>query len=498
METYEPGNCRRHQSQLNTVTAFMKKYCLLLLSMLCLILVRAQDSAGLKLPIDYLSQITSKAEAIEGKLDKKTEKVLSQLQKNEEKIRRKLSRIDSLKASQVFGDAKEKYSSLKRKLNNPGGKLTQYMPYLDTLKTSLKFLEQNKGLLKDAKELDQKLSGATNKIKAMESSFAKAEEVKAFIRERKRYLKEQLRNMPFTKQLTKLNKQAYYYSAQVNDYKETFKDSKKMERKAVELLSKTKPFQDFMRKNSELASLFRLPGGGDDLSSSVSLQGLQTRAQVNQMIQSRLGTGANAQALFQQNVQGAQAQLAQLKDKVSQYAQGSYGNSGEDMEVPDFKPNNQKTKSFLDRLEYGGNVQSQKARYFFPVTSDIGLSLGYKLNDKSVIGVGASYKLGLGKGWKQISISHEGVGLRSYVDYKIKGSIFLSGGYEQNYRTAFASIEELKDQSTWQSSGLIGLSKKYSVSKKLKGNIQLLWDFLSYQQVPKTQAVLFRVGYNLK
>jgi len=45
---------------------------------------------------------------------------------------------------------------------------------------------------------------------------------------------------------------------------------------------------------------------------------------------------------------------------------------------------------------------------------------------------------------------------------------------------------------------LIGLSKKYSVIKKLEGEMKLLWDFLSYQQVPRTQAILFRIGYALK
>ncbi|HVG15893.1 MAG TPA: hypothetical protein VM935_13060, partial [Chitinophagaceae bacterium] len=95
-------------------------------------------------------------------------------------------------------------------------------------------------------------------------------------------------------------------------------------------------------------------------------------------------------------------------------------------------------------------------------------------------------------------ISNEGVGLRSYVDHKLKGSLYISGGYEQNFRTAFSSVQQLKDYYAWQCSGLIGLSKKYRVSKKLKGDMKLLWDFLSSQQVPRTQPLLFRVGYSLK
>jgi hypothetical protein len=32
---------------------------------------------------------------------------------------------------------------------------------------------------------------------------------------------------------------------------------------------------------------------------------------------------------------------------------------------------------------------------------------------------------------------------------------------------------------------------------KKTGNMQLLWDFLSYGQTPQTQALKFRVGYTL-
>lgn len=255
-------------------------------------------------------------------------------------------------------------------------------------------------------------------------------------------------------------------------------------------------FKEFFRSNSHLGSLFALPGGS---SASTSLQGLQTRASVQQAITARFGSGPGVQQMLQENMQAAQGQLSELKSKLSQYSSRSVSNSSADVDLPEgFKPNNQKTKSFLQRLEYGANIQSQRASSYFPVTSDIGLSLGYKLNDKSSVGVGASYKLGWGRGWNNIRLSHEGVGLRSYLDYQLKGTLYVSGGYEQNYRTAFQNVQQLKGLSAWQSSGLLGLSKKYKVSKKLKGEMKLLWDFLSYQQVPRTQTILFRIGYNLK
>jgi hypothetical protein len=298
------------------------------------------------------------------------------------------------------------------------------------------------------------------------------------------------------KQLKQFNKQVYYYFTQIKEYKEILKDPKKIEKKALELLAKTKFFQDFMRRNSMLASLFRMPRDPNDPNYIASLAGLQTRVQVNNLIQQQIAAGgSNAKAQFQQNLQTAQGQLQHLKDKVSKFGGGS-----SDAELPDFKPNNQKTKSFLKRLEYGANIQSQKATSFFPVTSDIGLSVGYKLNDKSIIGVGASYKMGWGRGWDNIRLSSQGVGLRSYIDWKLKGSLWISGGYEQNYKSSFSDFTQLKDINAWQQSGLIGLSKVVSLKTKFfkKTKVQLLWDFLSYQQIPKTQPIIFRIGYNLK
>jgi hypothetical protein len=49
----------------------------------------------------------------------------------------------------------------------------------------------------------------------------------------------------------------------------------------------------------------------------------------------------------------------------------------------------------------------------------------------------------------------------------------------------------------WTRSGLIGLSKTVSMKSRVfkKAQLQLLWDFLSYQQVPQTQPLVFRIGY---
>jgi hypothetical protein len=459
---------------------------------LCYAQSRIDSLFGKLDPQKWSASIEKKAAKLQDKIIAKSQKTLSKLQKQEEKIYRKmLQGKDSIQAKASLVDIKNKYTSLQDKLKNPviGGQSGAYIAKLDTLTTALKFLDQNGAA--------GNIKNTLSKTQALQDRFQQAEEIKKFIRERKQQLKEQLERLGLVKQLKKFNKQAYYYAEQLKEYKEILKDSKKRERKALELLSKTKLFKDFMQKNSFLASLFRLPGDPNDPLGQAGLAGLQTRALLNNLIQQQIATGGlNAQVEFQQNMQSAQNQVNQLKKKISQ----SGGGGSDDVMPEGFKPNEQKTKGLLKRLEYGTNFQTQKATNYFPVTSDIGLSLGYKLNDRSVIGIGASYKMGMGRGWNHIRITNEGLGLRSFIDWKIKGSFWVSGGYEMNHRTAFERFDQLGGLNSWAESGLLGISKTLTVKNKVFKNTkaQILWDFLSYEQLPQTQPIIFRISYNFK
>lgn len=441
-------------------------------------------------PEKWAAAVEKKSEKLAEKIIAKSQKTLTKLQRQEEKIYKRMLRTkDSMQAKAALADIQGKYQTLQDRIKNPGiaSGAKPYIPKLDSLGTALKFLDQN--------GMARKVKGALAKTESLQDKFQQAEEVKKFIRERRQQLKDQLEKLGMTKHLKKINKEVYYYSAQINEYKEVLKDSKKAERKALELLGRTKLFKDFMRKNSMLASLFRMPGDPNDPATQANLSGLQTRAQVNGLIQQQLSAGGQgAQQQFRENMQAAQSQIQQLKSKLSQYG----GGSSDDIMPEGFKPSGQKTKSFWRQLEYGTNVQTQKSNGLWPVTSDLGLSVGYKLSDKSIVGIGASYKLGWGHNFRNMKITQEGAGLRSFIDWKIKGSFWVSGGYEANYRTVFNSVDQLKDMNVWSQSGLVGMSKVISVRSKFfkKTKLQLLWDFLSYQQIPKTQPVVFRVGYN--
>ena len=245
-----------------------------------------------------------------------------------------------------------------------------------------------------------------------------------------------------------------------------------------------------MEKHSYFAQLFPV---SPNVGTPQALIGLQTRTDLQQGILQRFnGSGINPQQYVQQQFQTAQTLLKNVKDKLS-----SLNGSSNSLTIPDFKPNQEKTKKILDRLEYGFNLQNQGKNSFLPATTDVAFTLGYKISDTKVFGVGASYKMGWGTGLDNIRITSEGVGIRSYVDIKAKGSIWISGGFEYNYYQAFDNFQELKSMESWQRSALIGITKKYRVGKKKEGKIQLLYDLLQPKQAPLSQALKFRIGWAL-
>ena len=417
---------------------------------------------------------------------------LQRMEAREEKIRRKLTKkgVDTA----LFNQAAVRYASLRKALE--AGEQTAsrlhrtYTARLDTLQAGLHFIT---GIASGQPEqVQQQLQHALGNIRQLQDRFGQAEEIQRFIEQRSRFLQQQSGKWGLIRDVKELQKQAYYYRAQVQQYKSLFNNPSKLESEAFRLLKELSPFRQFFQSYSWLAARFSLPARGGE-TTLINPDGLQSRELVAQSLAQRFGSPVQVQQLLQQG-QGAQPVIGQLKHKIK--IPGSGGS--EAAQLPRFQPNSQKTHRFRNRLELGSNVQTVRANRFFPSSTDIGLSIGYKLNDKSTAGIGGAYRMGWGRSIRHISITHGGLGIRSFVDYQVKGNIWLSGGAELNYRSRFSNFEILEDYSAWQKSVLIGISKKYTVSNKLNGNMQLLYDILWKQQVPRTQALVFRIGYNFK
>jgi hypothetical protein len=450
-------------------------------------------------PTKFLSRLQDKTADLDRRLTQQTEKYLQRMARQEARIRKELAKTDTAAARRLFGNSAQQYAALAQQMrSDTGGNARaisgEYMATLDSERVSLSFLQQNPQLLGAAGGAG--LQSSLAQLQQLQAKMQDAGQVQDFVQQRKEEIRQYLSRytqLPpgLNSGYQALNEQLYYYTQQVEQYKQMLNDPDKLEKKALSVLGQTPAFQQFMKNNSQLAMLFGTPV---NYGTPQALAGLQTRDQVSQLIQNQFSSGGpDGMAILQQNIQTAQSQLDQYKDKLS-----SLGAGGGNVDIPDFRPNNQRTKTFLQRLEFGTNMQTTQANNYFPTTTDLGLSVGYRLNKNNTVGVGASYKIGWGSGFNHIAFSSQGAGLRSFLDIKLKGSFSATGGLEYNYATSFTSLQQIHVLRNWSQSGLVGVSKTVSLKSRVfkKTQLQVLWDFLSYQQVPKTQPILFRVGYN--
>jgi hypothetical protein len=458
----------------------------------------AQDTPmAVTVPQKFLTQTEQKATKYYRRIQSKTEKTLVKMARWEARVKTLLEKASPQTAQRLFAPGQPSFASLLEQYRN-GQALAQqhgkqYDEYRDKLKNTMGYLSVQNGRAKEVHGQLQKLDSLAENTEAMQQ----------FIKERKRLLVDQcLQHIGKSKWLKKMDKESYYYVETLRNYKQLFQDEKKAEELAMRLLQKIPGFADFLQRNSAVAGLFGFNTNLGSAAAAPNLAGLQTRASVNALLQ---GSGITAQAL-QQNMQAAQAQLSRLKDRMNGLVGGDTKQRG-DGELPSFKPNNQKAKTFWQRIEYTANVGFGRINPLATgrnttATADIALGIGYKLNDKSTVGVGASYRLGMGS-IQRVRFSGQGLGLRSFIDWKLKKQFYISGGYELNYLPAMEGVRipspfGSRAADLWQRSGLIGISKKMKVRTKWfkASQVQLLYDFLHAQQRPVGQAWVFRVGYS--
>jgi len=443
----------------------------------------------LNFPARFFSQIQSKTASLDEQLTRQTEKYMQRMQRREQRMFSRLYKVDSVGAKTLFAESLERYAALGKKLARDTGNGAlhlsgEYQAYIDSLYGMLKFMN------------GPQAAGAITQLKALEAKLQDADQIKAYIRQRRQEIAQYLQqHASVTRLLGKdyqgINQNLYYYSQEIRQYREVLNDPDKLEQQALAIISKLPAFQQFMRTNGQLAGIFNVPVNYADPS---SVAGLQTRDQVAALIRQQVSaSGTGGMATVTTQLQAAQSQLESYKDKLRKL-----GNGSGDMDMPDFKPRNLRTKPLWQRLEWGTNLQTSRTNTYYPNILDLGFSVGYRIGDKSTIGIGSSLKIGLGNGYQHLSATASGASLRSFLDLVIHGSFAATAGLEYNHANSLSSFQDIRELRKWTASGLIGITKTVSLKSRMfkKMRVQLLWDYLSYSQIPRTQALLYRIGYN--
>jgi hypothetical protein len=483
-----------------------------------------QDSASgdISLSAASIRSIDRKINGLDDRLIRQTEKYLNSFARQEEKLFKQLEKTESSKTAELFGDAKKTYETLSQKLNSATGKFDrlttgEYIAGLDSLQVSLAFLKDAANIVSKTKDIRQQLGNTLNQVNQLQNKLQQTAAIQSYLQSRQQQIKEilsQYTGLPesISKHFTKYKQDIFYYSECIKDYKRLLNDPDRLLRKTLSTLQTIPAFSKFFSKYSMLASLFPTP---DNYGTPQALAGLQTRADVQQLLQQQIGmpatngTNANPAQYLQQQLQQAQGELGRLKDKLQQLGNGGSGSS--DMVMPEYAPNPEKTKSVWKRIQIGTDFSTQRSNQYFPHRMDITVTAAYKLSDKAQAGIGLSSQVGFGKSWKQIKVTGEGFGGRLFAEWKAPdlfntnsrflASLWFTAGAEMNYTRTVESLAVFKNYSNWTKSALAGISKRYSMSsplkkgKKLQGNMQVLYDFLHNQHIPPTPALVWRVGW---
>jgi hypothetical protein len=485
-----------------TVAGLMLLLCSSPLASLC----QGQDSSRDKIsnfPVKLFQRTISTTSDLEHQLTTKTTRYLSRMSRVEQKLRARLFLLDSAKATAFYlSDPRQDYTLMAQNLRQDSTKVVtsmgpEYLPNVDSLAAALSFLNKNPTLANLSPGLQTKIQTSIGQLQQLQAKLQDADVIKQYLQTRKAQIAQYLSqwsHLPssITNCFQQYKTESFYFAEQVRQYRQVLNDPNKITTASLLVLNKIPLFVDFMRRNSFLAGLFNVPS---NYGSADGLSGLETRDQVTALIQNQVGQGgASAISTIQQSLQSAQQDIDRIRNKLSSLGAGSG-----DIDMPDFKPNDQRTRTFFKRLEYGTSFQTTPTSYFFPSTVDLGLSVGYKISTSKIVGVGASYKLGFGNGFKHIAFSNQGVGLRSFVNVNVKGTWGTTAGFEYNYQQPFAAFQDLHKLNSWTKSGIVGITKTVAIKGHVfkKTVLQFLWDYFSYQQIPKTQPVIFRVGYNL-
>jgi hypothetical protein len=456
--------------------------------------INGTSKLSLKQTDNFCQALEEKTNQFNRRFDRKTDKNLRKLIKKEKRLLAKLKNHDTLLAKNICGNFIDSIQGVRKLLGKEQlqfEKLNQgeYFPFLDTASTALRYMSTIKNLPKSIKE---RIGNATEIVEQTETRIAISARLSELLNEHGRVLNEYLgKYKDLQKSLRKISKQGWYALEQIKELKSVLKEPKKIEKYILVGLRKIPGFSKFMKENGLLAGLYP-----DNLSSSILMGqsvnltgGLQSRIIAQQNLQQRIGGGPNATQVFQQQLSVALAQLNQLKGKVGKVV----GLSG--LEMPANKINDQKLKSFTKRVHFSFNIQTAKAVNNLPKSVAFGIQVGYRILPQITIGIGSAYKTAIKGKLPKVQLTNQGFELRSFIDGRIKGGFYLSGGFEKKY-DLIAETNIYPTYLVHSESALMGVMKKIKLNKKMYSEFRLYYDFLHKHQPNLNRAWNFRIGYS--
>lgn len=463
-------------------------------------------------------KVAKKCDKLATKVRRSTDSYLSKFEDAEDQILQAVCIVNERHAETLMQNSLHSLRRMENQLKYESGEpLTNYCAELDSITIATQYLKESVAI---HSQVDSEAGNESchcvglEELKAsqtkLKQELKRAELIHTYIKERTAYLNKLGAEYPGLKSmLPSLEKINHYLGAQTSEYLSLFADRSRAEKSLFRLLNQTPGFSGFANINSQFASL-NVPtttiGAGQTTDSAMSefkqaaaAKGMELEELLDPstFFKKELNKADNSHKelhKFLGDTTALRTELAPIYDSLPPKKPDASGKV--------WQPNPLKTKRFVDRIATGFNLQASPRTTFFPTSGILSAHASYQLSTTTNIGIGLTYiggftRLSLSDDRMNIRFGTNGIGLRSFLDWNIKGKLFLQTNYELNHR------QELNDRqysmplfheglNPLTPSLLAGIKLKKPSSKRNQSTVEILYDFM--HRKTGQPALVMRMG----
>ena len=374
---------------------------------------------------------------------------------------------------------------------------------IDTLKSIAKFsAKQSSPLHSDnTMHIDDSASNA-NGLNKIQREFNYRKYINGLITQHTNDLKkvssEQKNQIPG---ISGIEKQTFYGTSKMNVYKDICNNPSKIEDKEFEILKGTKGFDEAINKSTNDKDNYDFNSRNN--AQELERMGYQTKQQFQSSLQKKVGKDISSVASHIEeqikSFEGDTKKMATLLAKGKDLKH--IKNISLRSTSPNFKINTMRGLPFWKRVEKEYNWQTTRPGFNGePALLDMSFTAGFKHSPKLTYGLGVVSSTGLGQNWNNISISFQGIGVKTFITWKWLYGISGYGGYERIFKqAAFVNKEEYylditsympHNTNKIKESLLLGLTKNYKINSNWNGSVQFLYDIWWEQKGLRSPIVL--------
>jgi hypothetical protein len=465
----------------------------------------------------FFKKASKKCDRLSDKIRKTTDFYLTKYEQTEDKVFNSICFLDEKHAESLMRNALFSHRRLESEISaNDPRKSNNSSPEFDSLSIALDFLETrslNRSIANDSSACScSGMSDLRASQERLKKELKRSEKIGEYVQQRSAYLsKLGQENEGIRRGIVKAEKINYYFGAQSKEHLALFEDRSNPEKVFFKFLNSSPEFKTYLERLS-----------APPPPNSAAMQGTNVPANQNfELVMREFRAAADAKGLDIKEITNplknlknnelkekkTEDVLSELKDKTQEDCELYEGEkdslSLKTENKDDWTPNPLKTKRFLDRVVTGFNFQASERTQFFPTAGLITAQISYQMTTRVNIGVGGSYIGGFSRrsNSSELQLPHfgtNGIGLRSFVDWKFKNRLFLQVNYELYQRenlSESANSQLSQNSRSVIPSFLVGFKLKKAATKRSQPTIELLYDFLHTQN--GQPALVVRMGMDI-